>query len=168
VTVGRIGRPFGIKGWVHVRSSMEPPAALAEYESWLVGPPSAERGPPGWSLSQVGAIRVHGKGLVARLEGACTREAAEALTGRLIALPRTVLPEAEPGQYYWADLLGVSVVAVGGEWLGTLSAFMETGANDVMVVRGERERLIPFVLGPVVREVNSDTGQVLVDWDPRD
>ena len=79
---------------------------------------------------------------------------------------RAQLPPPGPGEYYWADLQGLQVVTLEGVELGTVSSVFATGANDVIVVRGERERLLPFVQGQVVMEVNLEQRLLRVDWDP--
>ena len=94
------------------------------------------------------------------------RDAAEALRGTEILVPRQALPPAAPGEYYWIDLEGLRVVTVEGVPLGEVSHLLSTGANDVMVVRGERERLLPFVQPDYVKAVDFETGTVTVDWDP--
>ena len=89
------------------------------------------------------------------------------MIGNDIAICRNQLPTADTGEYYWADLVGLRVRTVEGVELGTVDHLMETGANDVLVVRGDRERLIPFVRGPVIREVDLEHGCIEVDWDPQ-
>jgi 16S rRNA processing protein RimM len=85
--------------------------------------------------------------------------------GYEIGIRRDQLPVAQPGEYYWSDLQGLNVVTVDGHPLGRVDHLMETGANDVLVVQGERERLIPFVLDQVVVDVDLDKGEIRVDWD---
>jgi 16S rRNA processing protein RimM len=104
--------------------------------------------------------------LIALLEGTDDRTQAEGLTGRQIAVYRDQFPDLPEDEYYWTDLLGLSVVLEDGRELGTLENMLATGANDVMVVRGERERLIPFVPGRYVKRVDVDGRRVVVDWDP--
>jgi 16S rRNA processing protein RimM len=115
----------------------------------------------------VAAGRAHGKILVARLEGCDDRDAAEALVGYEIQVPRSRLPDdLAPGEYYWADLVGLRVETLGGVELGRIARLFETGANDVIVVEGKRERLLPYVWQQVVREVDLGAGVMRVDWDP--
>jgi 16S rRNA processing protein RimM len=83
-----------------------------------------------------------------------------------IAVQREQLPALESGEYYWTDLQGLRVVNLEGVELGVVSHLFETGANDVLVVRGERERLIPYTTGEAIQEVDLDHGQITVDWDP--
>ena len=108
----------------------------------------------------------HGKGLVAKLDGVVDRDQAAALMDFTVSVDRGQLPENPDGTYYWADLVGLTVTTQQGQQLGTVDYMMETGANDVMVVAGDRERLIPFVLGQVVAKVDLESGLILVDWDP--
>jgi 16S rRNA processing protein RimM len=115
---------------------------------------------------EIEAGRRHGTGIVARLAGVDERDGALALRGRRIWIRREQLPAPAPGEYYWADLIGLQVETVEGEVLGIVSAMMETGANDVLVVEGERERLIPFVPGHYVTAIDLAAGKLVVDWDP--
>ena len=82
-----------------------------------------------------------------------------------IGIRRDQLPATVSGEYYWHDLLGLKVVTVTGELLGTVDQLIETGANDVLVVGGDRERLIPFVLDKVIVNVDLDKAEIRVDWD---
>ena len=158
VPMGRIGAPHGVRGWVRIQSETRPEENILAYGPWYLG---AEGRPV-----TIAESRVDGKGPLARLEGTSDREGAAALTHSVIHVPRSALPELPPGEWYWADLEGLTVVTTAGEELGRLQAMMETGANDVMVVAGERERLVPFVQGEVVRSVEPEAGRIVVDWDP--
>mgnify|MGYP002662891353 CR=1 FL=1 len=110
-------------------------------------------------------MREGGKGLIAILPGVEDRDAAEALRGTEVLVPRSALPPPAPGEYYWVDLEGLRVVNVEGVALGTVSHLFSTGANDVLVAKGERERMIPFVQPDYIRSVDFETGVVTVDWD---
>ncbi|MBU6421506.1 MAG: ribosome maturation factor RimM [Gammaproteobacteria bacterium] len=160
VVLGKITAPFGVKGWVKLQSWTEPPERIIEYRSWLLETNGT------WRQWQVAEGRPHGKSMIARIEGVSDRDQAAALTGAAIAVRREQLPALKPGEYYWADLLGLEVRLEAGRSLGRVHALMATGANDVLVVRGERERLIPFIRGQVVKQVDSDAGIIFVDWDP--
>jgi 16S rRNA processing protein RimM len=111
-------------------------------------------------------LREQGKGVVLKLPGCETREDAERHLGEEIWIPRAALPAPRPGEYYWVDLEGLEVLTVDGQSLGRISHMLATGANDVMVVAGERERLIPFTQGLAVQSVDLDAQRVVVDWDP--
>ena len=87
------------------------------------------------------------------------------LTNALVVLDRVELPEAESDSYYWADLIGLKVITTQGVRLGEVERMMETGANDVVVVSGERERLIPWIRDSVIKSVNLTESIITVDWD---
>lgn len=151
---------FGVRGWVKVFSHTEPREGILGYGPWLVGEGDA------WREVAVIDGRAHGKGVVARLEGVDDRGGAAALVGAGIAVHRDRLPPLPPGEYYHADLVGLEVVNTDGVVLGAVSHLFATGANQVMVVQGERERLLPFVQGQVVLEVDLAERRIRVDWDP--
>ena len=158
VVLGRITGAHSIHGWVKVFSSTEPREAIFEYQPWLLG-------------ADLEAVRLrqgkqHGSRLIAQLEGVGDREAAEQLADTRIAVYRDQLPALPEGEFYWADLVGLKVRHEDGRDLGTIDHLLATGANDVMVVRGDRERLIPFVRGQYVKEVDLERREVVVDWDP--
>lgn len=161
VPVGRISGVYGVRGWVRVYSYTDPREAILEYAPWWIADADG-----GWYPGTLAEGRRHGKGVVARLEGCRDRDAALALVGREIAVSRSALPDSGPDRYYWVDLEGLRVQTRDARALGTVTGLLETGANDVLVVRGERERLIPFVIGRVVRKVDLARGVIEVDWDP--
>jgi 16S rRNA processing protein RimM len=161
VILGKITGLYGVRGWVKVYSHTEPRANIVKYSPWLIRKPGAD-----WQEITVRSGKAHGKGVVAQLQGVNDRDQAAQLMGAEIAVPRSQLPAAAEGEYYWADLVGLHVVNLEGVELGKVSHLMETGANDVLVVKGERERLIPFLQPDVVTEVDLDTGRIQVDWDP--
>ena len=158
VVVGRFNGPWGVQGWVRVFSHTRPPAAIFDYRHWRTGESGEEMVVEEW--------RKAGPRLVARLRGIDTPEQAAALENREIRVPRSCFPESEPGHYYWHDLIGLEVVNLDGHSYGRVTALLETGANDVLDVRGEHPGsvLIPFVMDEFVRRVDLDTGRILVDW----
>ena len=109
--------------------------------------------------------RITAKGLVVRLDDITDRDAAQALYGAELWVSRSQLPKAKPGEYYWVDLEGLRVVNREAVEFGTVSHLFETPANPVLVVEGERERLIPFLLERFVDSVDFETGVITVDWD---
>ena len=160
VPLGRIGGPYGVRGWVRVTSGTEPPERILDYRPWLI-----ERGGT-WQPFEVLSGRLHGKGLVVQLAGCADRDQAATFAGAEIAIPRAALAELDADEYYWADLVGLEVVTTTGEALGTVDHLIETGANDVLVVRGDRERLIPFTPGHAVVAVELEKRRLTVAWDP--
>ena len=158
--MGAIAAPYGVRGYVHIRSFSAPAERLLKLRPWYVG--TADN----WQAVSLASGRKHGEALVGQLEGFTDRDHAATLRGKLIAIPRSALPPPDDGQYYWADLMGLKVIAKGDVVLGQVERLMETGANDVLVVQGDRERLIPFVKGEIVKRVDLDAGCIEVDWDP--
>lgn len=158
VPIGVISGVHGVRGWVKVHSFTQPREAILQYQPWLLGPERRQ--------VKIGEGRRQGKSVVAAIDGINDRETARALLDLEIAVPRESLPVLADGQYYWADLVGLEVVTVTGQTLGKVERLMETGANDVLVVRGERERLIPYVPGQYVIRVDLQAGRLEVDWDP--
>jgi 16S rRNA processing protein RimM len=162
VPVGRVVGLYGVQGWVKFESWTEPRLRIFDYQPWLlVGAPGVEREMEGVKG------RAQGKGMIAQLPGVNDREQAMALVGQDIQVTRSQLPPAADGEYYWVDLEGLAVSTDKGEALGRVSHLFATGANDVLVVRdGDRERLIPYVPGSVVLQVDLVAQQMVVDWDP--
>jgi 16S rRNA processing protein RimM len=160
VLLGRIVGVFGVEGWVKVHSYTEPRENILRYRPWRLRQGDVER------VIEQPRGRVQGKGLAAKLPGIDDRDAAAALAGSEIWIARAALPKPKRGEYYWTDLEGLEVVAADGTALGRVSHLFATGANDVLVVRGERERLIPFLPGAVVKDVDLDAGTIRVEWDP--
>lgn len=155
--MGHVGVPFGVRGWVKVHAYTEHGDSLLDYPVWWLGRNGQ------WRECEVLACEAHPKTLVAHLAGCNDRDAAAALRGSEIAVPRESLPQVAENEYYWTDLIGLRVVNTEQQELGRVAGLLETGANDVLVVQGERERLIPFV-GQVVLEVDLAAGLVRVDW----
>ena len=155
--MGRILAPYGVRGWIKAAPQTESLDGLLSYRTWWLASGSQ------WQPYRLLEGRVHGTGLAARPEGAEGRDQAARPRGAGIAVPRSELPPAPAGEYYWADLIGMRVVNREGAALGQVAGVFETGANDVLVVRGERERLIPFV-APVVVDVDMAAGLLTLDW----
>ena len=110
--------------------------------------------------------RLQGKNVIAQIDGVEDRDLAAELIGSKIYIEPGQLPKLAEGEYYWSDLIGMKVESLESEPLGTVETMMETGANDVMVLQGDRERLIPFVIDEIVREVDLANKRVVVDWQP--
>jgi 16S rRNA processing protein RimM len=156
--MGRIVGAFGIQGWAKVKPFSEDPAALGGFDRWVV------KGRQGWKAVALEDFALHAKGPVGKLAGCDSREAADALRGAEVAVPRAALGEAEAGTLYQVDLVGLDVVDEGGEKLGTVGSFFETGAGSVMVVEGAAgPRLIPFV-DVFVKSVDRTARRITVDW----
>ncbi|MBF2759422.1 MAG: ribosome maturation factor RimM [Ectothiorhodospiraceae bacterium AqS1] len=158
VIVGRVGGAFGVKGWARIHSATDPPGNILDYRPWQI-----ERGGR-WAAIDIADSKIQGAEVLVRFDGCFDREAAIALRGCALATDRSCLPEPEEGEFYWTDLIGLSVFDRHGVHLGEVERLMETGANDVMVITGDRQRLVPFLFGDVVRSVEIDSGRIVVDW----
>ncbi len=159
--VGRISGIYGVRGWVKVFSYTEPRKNILNYLPWQIG---SEEG--GWRTMKVVEGRPHGKGIVIHLEGFDDRDVVRSLIGLDIKVSRDQLPQAAADEYYWADLIGLQVETLDGVLLGEIDHLFDTGANDVVVVQGDRECLIPFIRGDVITDIDLEKGLMLVDWDP--
>ena len=157
--LGRISGVFGVRGWVKIYSYTEPREAILEYKGCQLNIKGQ------WTDVQWLDGKRHGKTVIARVEGIDDRDEAQLLVGADIRIDRESLPDAEEGQYYWADLEGLQVVTANGQELGRVDHLMATGANDVLVVKGDKETLIPFVLDDYVLDVDTDAGVIRVNWD---
>ena len=160
LVLGKIVGLYGVEGWVKLESYSDPRTRIFKYSPWFVGSADA--------LIEYENVkgRTQGKGIVARLPGVESRDAAAALIGAEIRIARSALPKPKRGEYYWVDLEGLDVFNLEGVAFGKVSHLFSTGANDVLVVSdGDRERLVPFVTGDFVKEIDIDGGKIVVDWD---
>lgn len=177
VELGRIQDAWGIKGWVRIQPHSADTDALFASRDWFLQPPEA-RFARGFSVFtgcvalRVAELKAHADGLVARLEGVDDRSLAESLKGCRISLPRSAFPEPEAGEFYWVDLIGLTVVNREGEELGVVRDLMSTGPTSVLVleyvetVDGEArsaERMIPFVAA-YIDDVDRAARRITADW----
>lgn len=161
ILLGTVHGAFGVRGELKLESYTDPSSAIFRYQPWIL------RDAGGGERGLDGAHgRETGKGLVATFPGIADRDAAEALRGAQVWVPRCALPPPAPGQYYWIDLEGLRVVNQEGADLGTVSHLFSTGANDVLVAHGARERMIPFLQPDYIVSVDFEGGVITVDWDP--
>ncbi len=157
--MGRISGLYGVKGWVKVFSYTSSLTNILKYTKWYLKIDN------GWHEYQLETGKAHGKGIIAKLVGIDDRDVAASMIGVDIAIPRDQLPDLGEKEFYWTDLEGILVSTMEGVELGRLDHMFETGSNDVMVLQGERQRLLPYI-DAVVKEVDLDAGIMLVDWDP--
>jgi len=165
ITLGKVVGVFGVKGWVKVFSETRPREQIFKYSPWTLEHSS--------SVVEIKVLdgRLQGKGLVASLEGVNDCDAARELIGADISVPERALPAAGIDEFYWSQLTGLRVENVQGVDLGRVTGLFETGANDVLVVKGaktenaDKEHLIPFTEFAVI-EVDLDNEKIVVDWDP--
>jgi 16S rRNA processing protein RimM len=160
VVLGRLFDPYGVRGWLRLHPFGDDPLDWKSMPVWWV----AKESEP-WVEMKLKGLKVHGDGLVVLLDGVTDRSGAEALKGAYVAAPREALPAPAEDEYYWGDLVGLTVLNTADELLGEVAGLIETGANDVLRVLAEdgTERLLPFV-GAVVLKVEKDAGLIRVEW----
>ena len=160
INVGKVSGVFGVKGWVKVFSFTDIRENILNYSPWLLKKDSETR------VVDVIDGKLQGKAVVAQLDGINDRDQAASLMGWDIFITPDQLPKAAKDEYYWSDLIGLAVETNQGVQLGIVDSLLETGANDVVIVKGERERAIPFLQGKTIINIDLDAGRMVVDWDP--
>lgn len=159
--MGEITGAFGVKGWVKVHSLTDPRENVLAYSPWLLRNHNKTK-----EYSVIDGRR-QGKTVVARLESISDRDTAAAYCGWEILIKKSQLPATEAGEFYWADLVGVRVTTEAGVVLGVVDYLIETGANDVLVVKDDnKEYLIPFLLERTVKKIDLEQQLMVVDWNP--
>jgi len=169
VDVGRITTVFGVKGWLKIHSDTQPLENIFSYNPWWL------KTRHGVKAVEVEEFRPHGKGLVALIKGIDDRDLAQELCQVNIAVEREQMPQLDAGEFYWHQLEGLVVISeFEGQVsrLGLVDRILETGANDVLVVKGDadsidlNERLVPYIPDQFVKAIDLDAGEIRVDWDP--
>lgn len=167
IIVGKLGATYGIKGWLKVFSYTEQSESIFSYTPWLIKVKGE------WKEIHVESWKRHGQGLVAKLEGMDIREDAQVFTNAEVAVLAEQLPELSDEEFYWRELFGMSVFTTEGYDLGKVTDILETGSNDVLVVKanlkdafGQKERLIPFLDEQVIKLIDRTAQRIEVDWDP--
>ncbi|MEP4891997.1 MAG: ribosome maturation factor RimM [Aliiglaciecola sp.] len=165
IVIGKIGAPYGVKGWVKITTYTDETQGVFEYSPWLLGDGKKEYIVDLW--------RTHNKGVVAKLVGVESRDDAESIKNLEIFIKAEQLPELADDDYYWRDLVGMQVITENGYDLGVVKELFETGANDVMLVKansndafGQKERMLPFLREQVIKVVDMQAKTIKVDWDP--
>lgn len=167
VVLGKFGAVYGINGWLKVNSYTDIPEGIFDYTPWQIQLQG------NWRQVQISGKKRHGNGLIVKLADVADRDQAQLYVNADIAVERSALPQLAEGDFYWRDLMGMAVVNEAGYHLGEVVDMMETGSNDVLVVKanksdafGKTERLLPFLTDSVIKEVNNAERRILVDWDP--
>jgi 16S rRNA processing protein RimM len=158
VIVGKIGSPYGVKGWLKVTSFTESVPDILKFAPWYL------KEKQGWQRIESEDGRQHGKGVVVKLTGIDTPEQARLYTGKSIGIERSQLPVLKKQEFYWSDLEGLTVINQHNEVLGKVIYIMETGSNDVLVVKGEKELAIPYLAG-VITNIDIAEKVIHVNWD---
>jgi 16S rRNA processing protein RimM len=161
IVIGKVGAVYGIKGWLKIHSLTEQVTDLLQYKPLYLAQGQT------WEPVQIETGRQHGKGLVAKLAGVDTPEAARLLTGKEMAIKREQLPPLPENEFYWADLEGLTVIDQRGVALGKVIYLIATGSNDVLVIRTEqgKEHGIPYLPERVIKKIDLKQGIILVEWE---
>jgi 16S rRNA processing protein RimM len=162
LVVGRISGVYGVKGWVKLFSHTEPVENILSYKKlWI------ETGTE-WKPLEIASRKAHGPGYIIKVDGFDDRDIARKLVARDIAIDKQQLPSLDNSEdgYYWTDLVGLQVVNTDAEKLGEVQSLMETGANDVLVLKSTEgnERLVPFVTDQIIKSVDLESSVITVDW----
>ena len=160
VIIGRFGRPHGIKGFVSIVSFTEPRENIITYADWHFFGNDNQ-----WQTINLLKTEINHKFILAKIDGYDTREQVGSLTNRNIAINRAQLKKLAPNEYYWHQLVGMTVVNQADELIGMVDDIMATGSNDVLIVTGKRRVLIPYLLGDVVLAVDDVRRIITVEWD---
>lgn len=158
VIVGRFGSSYGVRGWIKVISFTDPKENILAYQPWFVNYQG------NYQQIHITGGKEHGQFIIVKFAECDDPETAKTFTNVLILVPRAQLSKPTQGHYYWADLEGLTVINKQQETLGIIDHLFATGANDVIVVKGDKERLIPYIKD-VVLNVDLDTKVMRVDWD---
>lgn len=159
IVVGKIGSTYGVQGWLKILSYTEWTNNILEYTPWYLG--DGEN----WTPITLMGSREHGKGIVVKFAKYDTPEQARLLTGKSIAIKRSQLPALKKGEFYWDDLKGLTVINQDGINLGKVIYIIETGSNDVLVVKGDKEHAIPYIQDDVIKSIDLENQVIHVDWD---
>jgi len=159
VVMGKVVGSHGIKGWLKVQPFTEEIKTLGKFSSWFVSENENK-----WKEFKVESSSIQGRTVLAKIENINNRNDADVLRGFLIGISKIDLPALEKGKYYWSDLIGLEVINQIGFNFGVIDSIMETGSNDVLVIKDEKETLIPY-LDNVVLKIDLEKKNILVDWD---
>ena len=167
VVLGKVGAPYGIKGWLKLTPYSDDPEGIFDYQSLFIQANGQ------WQQQQISSWRRHNNGIVFKFADIDDRDEAQAFVNAEIAVNAADLPDLEEDEFYWRDLIGMQVRNEKGYDMGLVNDLLETGSNDVLVVKaksndafGKNERLIPFIDEQVIKEVNQQDKYIVVDWDP--
>lgn len=175
VVVGLVSGLHGVQGALKIKSFCEPAEGIFKYQPWTLARPepsaakhSSTTAAPDTSMLVGVPVKIRGAGtsLAARFPEIQDRDQAALWLGSLISVPRSSLPKLKVGDYYWRDLIGLNVENLQGVAFGVIEEMMATGSNDVMVLNGDRQRLLPYIPGQFVMNVDLAAGKMIVDWDP--
>ena len=159
LVMGQLIGSFGIKGWLKVKVFTEEVETLGNYKEWFIS--SDEKN---WSKLCIESVKISQNRMMVKFEGIDDRTQADRYRKYLVGVLMKSLPKLTDNKYYWNDLIGCEVQNTDGFSFGKLTGFIETGANDVFVVEGEKQRLIPYTK-MIIKKIELKQQQIIVDWD---
>lgn len=166
IPIGKIGAPYGIKGWLKIQTYTEFSLNILDYQPWYIAQGND------WEMLNDVKGRLHGQTVIVKFPHIDTPEKARLLTGKIIAVPRDHFPALSKDEYYWTDLEGLSVINKNGEVLGKVIYLMESGAHDVLVIREQekpstkcKEIAIPYLPGKVILKVDLLAQEIHINWE---
>jgi 16S rRNA processing protein RimM len=160
IAIGKVGASYGVKGWVKIHSFTEWASNMLEYTPWYFQDKN------GWQLAKIVDGREHGKIVIVKVAGYDAPEQSRLLTGTIIGIKRSQLPTLKKDEYYWRDLEGLTVIDREGRILGTVTHLLETGSNDVLVIKNDnKEYAIPYLPKKVILSVDLTKREIHVDWE---
>ncbi len=162
VVIGQIGRPQGIHGGMRLNSYTQPLENILSYQPWLI----QKQGTDIWEEFHCKKVEHHAKGMIIFLQEIDDRTAAACYTQANVAVMRHQLPALSEDEYYWSDLEGLNVKTQDGIFLGIVDHLFETGSNDVLVVKGEKTHLIPYLRDNTIINIDLINKVIWVNWDP--
>ena len=157
--MGKVLVPYGVNGWVKVYSFTEKIESFLTYKKLFLSKDQTT-----WLEIKPIEIKLHGKTIIAKFSEIADRTQAENYKNYLIGVPKDYLPQLNENQYYWNDLIGFEVLNLQNFSFGLVDTYIETGANDVIVVKGDKERLIPYTSMTVLK-IDTIKDKIIVDWD---
>tara|TARA_B100001057_G_scaffold359224_1_gene361476 strand:- start:352 stop:834 length:483 start_codon:yes stop_codon:yes gene_type:complete len=157
--MGKIVSSHGIKGWLKIYPFTENVATLNDYSDWLVSKDEKV-----WLRYKVEKTIIKNKSILVKFTDLNNRNDSDSLNKNIVGIERSDLPELAPNTFYWSDLIGLDVINKKNIYYGVVDNMMETGSNDVIIVKGKKEILIPY-LPDVVIKVDLEAKKILVDWD---
>ena len=161
IVIGKLGATYGVNGWLKIHTYTEFGENILHYSPWYLSAPGQDT----YQETIIEDGKPHGNSFIVKLFGANNPEEARLYTGKIISIQRSQLPPLPQDEYYWSDLVGLTVLNTQGEVLGTVSYLIETGANDVLVVKGDKEHAIPYLPGSVVVNIDLAKKEMIVDWE---
>jgi len=154
ILIGKVSGCFGVKGWLKVFSYSNPRENITSYGTWIVND----------VVYKSVESKKNGKLIVAKLNGIDDKDLALTMIGQKIEIEKEQLHELDNDQYYWHDLVGLEVTNKQGVNFGTIKSLLETGAHDVVIINGDRERIVPYIMHQTIIDVNLEKNSMLVDW----